>query len=105
MMNQAINKDAVISNQYVHDLDRQYVFHSWSVQGTLNPLVIAGGNGCTLFDYDGKQYLDFSSDDLSLHFGVPAAGLARTTATFVALSTAYYRGTTDGFALAEATRR
>lgn len=28
-------------------------------------------------------------------------GLARTTATFVALATAYYRGTTDGFALAE----
>lgn len=54
---------------------------------------------------DDGQYLDFSSDDLSLRFSVPAAGLARTTATFVALSTAYYRGTADGFALAEATRR
>ena len=32
-----------ISNQYVHDLDRQHVFHSWSTQGALNPLVIAGG--------------------------------------------------------------
>lgn len=69
MMNQAINKDAVISNQYVHQLDRDYVFHSWSVQGTLNPLVIAGGNGCTLFDYDGKQYLDFSSQLVNTNIG------------------------------------
>lgn len=69
MMNQAINKDAVISNQYVHQLDRDYVFHSWSVQGTLNPLVIAGGNSCTLFDYDGKQYLDFSSQLVNTNIG------------------------------------
>jgi taurine--2-oxoglutarate transaminase len=69
MMNQAINKDAAISNQYVHQLDRDYVFHSWSVQGTLNPLVIAGGNGCTLFDYDGKQYLDFSSQLVNTNIG------------------------------------
>lgn len=69
MMNQAINKDAVISNQYVHQLDRDYVFHSWSVQGTLNPLVIAGGNGCTLFDFDGKQYLDFSSQLVNTNIG------------------------------------
>ena len=48
---------------------------------------------------------NFSSDHLSLRFSVPAAGLARTTATFVALATAYYRGTADGYAVAEATRR
>lgn len=28
-----------ISNQYVHDLDHQYVFHSWSTQGALTPLI------------------------------------------------------------------
>lgn len=63
------------------------------------------GFPCRVDESADGQYLDFSSDDLSLHFSVPAAGLARTTATFVALATAYYRGTTDGFALAEATRR
>jgi len=36
---------------------------------------------------------------------VPAAGLARDATTFVALSTAYYRGSADGFALAEKARR
>ncbi len=57
------------SNQYVHDLDRQHVFHSWSTQGALNPLVIAGGAGCTLWDYEGKQYLDFSSQLVNTNIG------------------------------------
>ncbi|TXH47400.1 MAG: hypothetical protein E6Q97_27270 [Desulfurellales bacterium] len=57
---------------------------------------------CLVEESADGQYLDFSSPHLSLRFSVPAAGLARNTATFVALSTAYYRGTADGFALAEA---
>ncbi|MEK1941251.1 MAG: aspartate aminotransferase family protein [Pseudomonas sp.] len=58
-----------ISNEYVHALDRQFVFHSWSIQSALNPLVIAGGQGCTLWDYDGKQYLDFSSQLVNTNIG------------------------------------
>ncbi|MFF7707695.1 aminotransferase class III-fold pyridoxal phosphate-dependent enzyme [Pseudomonas sp. NPDC007930] len=58
-----------INNQYVYDLDRQYVFHSWSTQGSLNPLVIAGGEGCTLWDYDGRRYLDFSSQLVNTNIG------------------------------------
>lgn len=58
-----------VSNEYVHALDRQYVFHSWSTQSTLNPLVIAGGEGCTLWDYEGRQYLDFSSQLVNTNIG------------------------------------
>lgn len=58
-----------VSNDYVHALDRQYVFHSWSTQGSLNPLVIAGGEGCMLWDYDGRQYLDFSSQLVNTNIG------------------------------------
>ena len=58
-----------ITNAYVHALDRQFVFHSWSIQSSLNPLVIAGGQGCTLWDYDGKQYLDFSSQLVNTNIG------------------------------------
>ncbi len=58
-----------ISNAYVHALDRQFVFHSWSIQSALNPLVIAGGQGCTLWDYDGNQYLDFSSQLVNTNIG------------------------------------
>ncbi len=44
----------------VYDLDRQYVFHSWSAQGKLNPLCVAGAEGSYLWDYDGHRMLDFS---------------------------------------------
>ncbi|WP_304164581.1 aspartate aminotransferase family protein [Lonsdalea britannica] len=57
------------SNATVRQLDRQYVFHSWSAQGGLNPLVIAGGEGCRLWDYDGKTYLDFSSQLVNTNIG------------------------------------
>lgn len=44
----------------VYDLDRQYVFHSWSAQGKLNPMVVAGAEGSYIWDYDGNRLLDFS---------------------------------------------
>ena len=58
-----------ISNAYVRDLDRRYVFHSWSTQGNLDPLVIAGGQGCRLWDHDGREYLDFSSQLVFTNLG------------------------------------
>jgi len=68
-MNQAINSELGVSNSDVYQLDREYVFHSWSVQGVLNPMVIAGGSGCKLWDYDGKEYLDFSSQLVNTNIG------------------------------------
>jgi taurine--2-oxoglutarate transaminase len=52
-----------------YDLDRAHVFHSWSAQGSLTPFVPAGGRGTTLWDYDGKAYLDFSSQLVNLNIG------------------------------------
>lgn len=68
-MNQAINRELSVSNRDVYQLDREYVFHSWSIQGALNPMVIAGGSGCKLWDYDGKEYLDFSSQLVNTNIG------------------------------------
>ena len=55
--------------QLAYDLDRAHVFHSWSAQGALNPLVIAGGSGSRVWDYDGKTYLDFSSQLVNTNVG------------------------------------
>lgn len=44
----------------VFSLDRTYVFHSWSAQGQISPLPVAGGKGAYFWDFDGKKYLDFS---------------------------------------------
>jgi taurine--2-oxoglutarate transaminase len=57
------------SNQLTFDLDRAHVFHSWSAQGSLNPLVIAGGAGCEVWDYEGTRYLDFSSQLVNTNIG------------------------------------
>jgi len=50
-------------------LDRAHVFHSWSTQTGLQPLVFAGGFGTDLWDYDGKRYLDFSSQLVNMNIG------------------------------------
>jgi taurine--2-oxoglutarate transaminase len=53
----------------VYDLDREYVFHSWSAQKALKPMVIAGGEGSYVWDYDGNRFLDFSSQLVNVNIG------------------------------------
>ena len=55
--------------QEVYDLDRAHVFHSWSAQAALNPMLIAGGEGSYVWDYDGKRFLDFSSQLVNTNIG------------------------------------
>ncbi len=57
------------SNQNTVDLDKAHVFHSWSAQGALKPLVIAGGLGTRVWDFDGNKYLDFSSQLVNVNIG------------------------------------
>lgn len=52
-----------------YDLERAHVFHSWSAQGALDPLMIAGGEGCYVWDADGKRYLDLSSQLVNTNIG------------------------------------
>ena len=44
----------------VFDLDRAHVFHSWSAQGQITPMPVAGGQGSYFWDYEGNKNLDFS---------------------------------------------
>lgn len=53
----------------VHADDRAHVFHSWSAQGSLNPMCIAGAEGSYVWDYDGTRYLDFSSQLVNVNIG------------------------------------
>ena len=55
--------------QEVLKLDRDHVFHSWSAQATLNPMLIQGAEGSYVWDYDGKRYLDFSSQLVNTNVG------------------------------------
>ncbi|MFD7923292.1 aspartate aminotransferase family protein [Streptomyces sp. NPDC059740] len=49
--------------------DRAHVFHSWSAQGQLDPLAVAGAEGSYFWDYDGNRYLDFSSQLVNTNIG------------------------------------
>ena len=53
----------------VHAADRAHVFHSWSAQKALNPLVLAGGLGSYVWDFEGRRYLDFSSQLVNTNIG------------------------------------
>lgn len=48
---------------------REYVLVTWAMQSKVNPLPIERAEGCYFFDYDGKAYLDFSSQLVSTNIG------------------------------------
>jgi len=49
--------------------DRNHVFHSWSAQGALDPVVIAGASGATFWDADGTTWIDFASQLVNMNIG------------------------------------
>lgn len=44
-----------------YDLDRKHVFHSWSAQAEISPMVITAARGSYVWDEEDRRYLDFSS--------------------------------------------
>ncbi|MEG3114617.1 aspartate aminotransferase family protein [Salinicola sp. 4072] len=69
MTNRDTSRTGTVNNDHVRALDRAGVFHSWSAQGALQPMVFKGGEGCRLWDYDGRDYLDFSSQLVNTNIG------------------------------------
>ncbi len=65
----ADSESVVGSNQTAFDLDRAHVFHSWSAQGALKPLVFQSGQGSRLWDFEGNSFLDFSSQLVNTNIG------------------------------------
>ena len=66
-MNRPINDPA--KQAAVSAADRKYVFHSWSAQGAISPMPVASGSGSYFWDYEGKTYLDFSSQLVFTNIG------------------------------------
>jgi taurine--2-oxoglutarate transaminase len=52
-----------------YDLDRAHVFHSWSAQAALQPLVIERAEGSCVWDDSGRRYLDLSSQLVFTNIG------------------------------------
>jgi taurine--2-oxoglutarate transaminase len=58
-----------LTAQEVIDLNRKYVFFSWSVQKNIAPIPIETGKGIYFWDKSGKRYMDFSSQLMNLNIG------------------------------------
>ena len=50
-------------------LNREYTFFSWSAQAKINPIVIDRAEGIHFWDPDGKRYIDFNSQLMSINIG------------------------------------
>ncbi|MFT8705216.1 aspartate aminotransferase family protein [Bifidobacterium aquikefiricola] len=61
------NDDNIWDDAYA--LDRAHVFHSWSAQANLQPTEVVTGHGSTLQYSDGRELLDFTSQQVNANIG------------------------------------
>jgi taurine--2-oxoglutarate transaminase len=58
-----------MDGKQIVDLNREYVFFPWSVQGQVDPIPAVRSKGVFFWDADGKRYLDFSSQLMNVNIG------------------------------------
>lgn len=58
-----------LSTQEIVQMNREYTFFSWSVQGQVNPIPVERAQGIYFWDTDGKKYIDFSSQLMNTNIG------------------------------------
>ncbi|AMO63218.1 aminotransferase class-III [Mycolicibacterium phlei] len=61
--------DAKAEAALAYELDRKHVFHSWSAQAQITPMVVTAAEGSYLWDGDGNRLLDFSSQLVNTNIG------------------------------------
>jgi taurine---2-oxoglutarate transaminase len=52
-----------------YELDRRHVFHSWSAQAALQPMVLTKAEGCWVWDEHDHRLLDFTSQLVFTNLG------------------------------------
>jgi len=58
-----------MTGEEIINLNREYVFFSWTVQNRVNPIPVVRSEGVYFWDADGKRYLDFSSQLMNVNVG------------------------------------
>ncbi len=58
-----------LTTQEIVQMNREYTFFSWSVQGQVNPIPVEKAEGVYFWDTDGKRYIDFSSQLMNTNIG------------------------------------
>jgi taurine--2-oxoglutarate transaminase len=57
------------TSQEIVQMNREFTFFSWSVQGQINPIPVEKAEGIYFWDMDGKRYIDFSSQLMNTNIG------------------------------------
>jgi taurine--2-oxoglutarate transaminase len=55
--------------QRAFELDRAHVFHSWSAQREIDPMIVTRAEGSRIWDDEGRSYLDFTSQLVFTNLG------------------------------------
>ena len=58
-----------LTTEEIVRLNREFTFFSWSAQAHINPLVMDRAKGVYFWDPDGKRYIDFNSQLMSVNIG------------------------------------
>jgi taurine---2-oxoglutarate transaminase len=58
-----------LTTEEILRLNRDYTFFSWSAQAKINPIVIERAEGVYFWDPEGKRYIDFNSQLMSVNIG------------------------------------
>jgi taurine--2-oxoglutarate transaminase len=78
-------------------LDREHVFHSWSAQDALKPMVVTKAEGSYLWDGAGNRLLDFTSQLVYTNLGHQhpriVAAIQEQAATLATIAPGYANGT------------
>lgn len=64
-----ISDEQIERGRTAYDLDRQHVFHSWSAQGSLQPMTVLEAQGSLVWDGEGRRLIDFSSQMVNTNIG------------------------------------
>jgi taurine---2-oxoglutarate transaminase len=79
-----------------YELDRAHVFHSWSAQAQLDPMVVTKAEGSYVWDRDGTRLLDFTSQLVFTNLGHQhpriVAAIQEQAATLCTVAPAYVNG-------------
>ncbi len=69
-----------LSAAAVVELSKRYTLFDWAVQSKISPIPVARAKGVYFFDPDGKRYLDFNSQLMSVNAGHGDARIAEAIA-------------------------
>ena len=85
-MGHDLSQDAEIWDD-AYKLDRAHVFHSWHAQRNLDPTEVVTGHGVWLKYGDGREMLDFTSQQVNVNIGYqhPKIGEVRGKGVFWAV--------------------